>query len=338
MDAPAVWYVRTPDGFDIAYAVAGDGRPVVLLPAPLSHLAIEWSSATYGPLLLALSRRYRLIRLDDRGSGMSTRGLPDDFSGDDLLIDLESVLDAIGLQRVVLIGRIVTGNVAVKFASVHPDRVEAVVLIGSSPDYRASFAHSHLELARTHWEYVLQTLARHYFPRDDQTLAVQLARQCVERRDFIRRAEALTTFSTDEAARKLQVPAMIVASTGPASPDVSNRRLAAMIRGATLRIVGDGDEFLPGVLPEEEGEPRAVEALDTFLDSLTSPEPVTANLTRRELEVLRLVAAGHRNRQIAEELFISPNTVARHLSNIYDRTGSANRAEAVAYASRHRLI
>ena len=337
MDAPVVRYVRTPDGFDIAYAVSGAGRPVVLLPAPLSHLAIEWSSATYAPLLVALSRRYRLIRLDDRGSGMSTRGLPDDFTGDDFLIDLESVLDALGLQRVVLIGRIVTGNVAVKFASAHPDRVEAVVLIGSSPDYRASFAHSHLELARTHWEYVLQTIARHYFPCDDHTLAVQLARQCVERRDFIRRADALTTFSMDEAAGTLQVPAMVVASTGPAAPDMSNRRLAAMIRGARLQVVGRGAGFLPGVLPEE-GEPPVVEAVDTFLDSLTSPEPVTADLTRRELEVLRLVAAGHRNRQIAEELFISPNTVARHLSNIFDRTGSANRAEAVAYASRHRLI
>ena len=338
MDDPAVRYVRTLDGFEIAYAVSGDGRPVVLLPAPLSHLAIEWSSATYGPFLAALSRRYRLVRLDDRGSGMSTRGLPDAFTGDDLLIDLESVLDAAGLQRAVLIGRIVTGNVAVKFAAAHPDRVEAVVLIGSSPDYRASFAHSHIELARTHWQHVLQTFAQSYFPRDDQTLALQLVRQCVERRDFIRRAQAMTTFSMDEAAGKLEVPAMIMASTGSASLDTSNRRLAAMIRGARLRIVGDGAELLPGVLPEEEGEPRAVEALDAFLDSLNRPEPVTASLTRRELEVLRLVAAGHRNRQIAEELFISPNTVARHLSNIYDRTGSANRAEAVAYASRHRLI
>lgn len=337
MNAPAVRYVQTPDGFDIAYSVSGDGRPVVLMPAPVSHLAIEWSSASYGPLLTALSSRYRLIRFDDRGSGMSTRGLPDDFSGDDYLVDLETVLDATGTRRAVLIGRIVTGNIAIRFADAHPERIEAVVLSGTIPDYGESFAHSHLELARTHWDHVLQTAAQHYFPRDDRTLALQLARQCVERRDFIRRVSAMAAFSIEAAARKLRTPVLILASMEDASGDSESRRLAGMIRGARLRIV-DAGGILPGLLPVGEGVPEAVGVIEAFLDSLAAPEPVAAELTDRELEVLRLVAAGHHNREIAGELFISPNTVARHLSNIYDRTGCANRAEAVAYASRHRLI
>lgn len=338
MGAPAVRYVQTPDGFDIAYSVSGAGRPVVLMPAPVSHLAIEWSSASYGPVLTALSSRYRLIRFDDRGSGMSTRGLPDDFTGDDYLVDLEAVLDASGARRAVLIGRIVTGNVAVKFAADHPERIEAIVLSGTIPDYGESFAHSHLELARTHWDYVLQTVARHYFPRDDPTLALELARQCVESRDFIRRAGALAAFSIEAAARKLRTPVLILASMGDASGDLHTRRLAGMLRGARLRIVDAGANLLPGVLPVDEGAPAAIAAIEAFLDSIAMPEPVVAELTERELEVLRLVAAGHHNRQIGHELFISPHTVARHLSNIYDRTGTANRAEAVAYASRHRLI
>jgi DNA-binding NarL/FixJ family response regulator len=53
--------------------------------------------------------------------------------------------------------------------------------------------------------------------------------------------------------------------------------------------------------------------------------------------VLRLIAAGHSNRAIAEALFISPNTVLHHVSNIFTKTGVANRAEAAAYATRHGL-
>jgi predicted ATPase/DNA-binding CsgD family transcriptional regulator len=62
-----------------------------------------------------------------------------------------------------------------------------------------------------------------------------------------------------------------------------------------------------------------------------------AGLTGREVEVLRLIAAGHSNKAIAETLFISPNTVLRHVSNIFGKTGVANRAEAAAYATRHGL-
>jgi DNA-binding NarL/FixJ family response regulator len=62
-----------------------------------------------------------------------------------------------------------------------------------------------------------------------------------------------------------------------------------------------------------------------------------AGLTGREVEVLRLIAAGRSNRAIAEALFISPNTVLRHVSNIFTKTGVANRAEAAAYATRKGL-
>jgi DNA-binding CsgD family transcriptional regulator len=62
-----------------------------------------------------------------------------------------------------------------------------------------------------------------------------------------------------------------------------------------------------------------------------------AGLTQREVEVLRLVAQGRTNLEIAGELVISPNTVARHVSNIFGKTGVANRAEAATYALRQGL-
>ena len=60
-------------------------------------------------------------------------------------------------------------------------------------------------------------------------------------------------------------------------------------------------------------------------------------LTAREVEVLRLVASGKTNQQIAEELVISLNTVLRHVSNIFGKTGSSNRADATMYAARKGL-
>ncbi|HET9878375.1 MAG TPA: LuxR C-terminal-related transcriptional regulator [Candidatus Limnocylindria bacterium] len=61
-------------------------------------------------------------------------------------------------------------------------------------------------------------------------------------------------------------------------------------------------------------------------------------LTAREIEVLRLVSAGKTNRAVAAELVISDKTVARHLSNIFDKLGVSSRAAATAYAYEHDLI
>jgi DNA-binding CsgD family transcriptional regulator len=68
----------------------------------------------------------------------------------------------------------------------------------------------------------------------------------------------------------------------------------------------------------------------------TRPEPV-GGLTTREVEVLRLVAAGGTNREIARDLYLSEKTIERHLSNIFAKLGLSSRSAATAYAFRHRL-
>jgi len=61
-------------------------------------------------------------------------------------------------------------------------------------------------------------------------------------------------------------------------------------------------------------------------------------LTRRESEVLRLVSAGKTNRDIADTLFISEKTVARHLTNIFAKIDCQSRTQAAAYAYRHGIV
>ena len=63
-----------------------------------------------------------------------------------------------------------------------------------------------------------------------------------------------------------------------------------------------------------------------------------AGLSQREVEVLRLVAAGRGNREIAEALFVSHNTVANHVRSILTKTNTANRTEAAAFAVQHALV
>jgi DNA-binding NarL/FixJ family response regulator len=61
-------------------------------------------------------------------------------------------------------------------------------------------------------------------------------------------------------------------------------------------------------------------------------------LSEREAQVLRLIASGKTNRVIAEELFISEKTVARHVSNIFDKLGVSSRSAATAWAYQRNLI
>jgi predicted ATPase/DNA-binding CsgD family transcriptional regulator len=69
-----------------------------------------------------------------------------------------------------------------------------------------------------------------------------------------------------------------------------------------------------------------------------APRGSPHGLSERELEVLRLLAAGHSNREIGDALFISPATAARHVANIYTKLNVESRAEATAFAHRHKLV
>ena len=70
----------------------------------------------------------------------------------------------------------------------------------------------------------------------------------------------------------------------------------------------------------------------------SAPAAYPDGLTQREVEVLRLIALGKNNREVAEELVISLRTVAHHVTSILSKTGSANRTEAAGYATRQGLI
>ena len=76
----------------------------------------------------------------------------------------------------------------------------------------------------------------------------------------------------------------------------------------------------------------------SVVDGLRGSAVDTAGLSPRELEVVRLVAAGRSNQAIAAELVLSEKTVARHLSNIFTKLDVGSRAAATAYAYEHGVV
>lgn len=115
---------------------------------------------------------------------------------------------------------------------------------------------------------------------------------------------------------------------------------ARLLMGVACRALGDED----GAAMELDAASRAFEELGaspdvTHANSLMRPAaPDTHGLTARELEVLRLVAAGKTNRQIAGALVVSEHTVARHLQNIFAKLRVSTRAAATAFAFEHDLV
>ena len=109
--------------------------------------------------------------------------------------------------------------------------------------------------------------------------------------------------------------------------------------GLACREVGDAD----GAELALASSRAAFEQLGAKAEARRTAEelgakPSVAGLTAREVEVLRLVAAGKSNREIAAELYLSVKTVARHLSNIFYKIGVSSRTAATAFAYEHRLI
>lgn len=109
--------------------------------------------------------------------------------------------------------------------------------------------------------------------------------------------------------------------------------------GLACRALGDEESAaLELGAAREAFERLAAEPDLARLDQLESRSPTdTHGLSRRELEVLRLVAAGKTNREIASELVVSEHTVARHLQNIFAKLDISSRSAATAFAFEHDL-
>jgi DNA-binding NarL/FixJ family response regulator len=354
MDAPPVQYVTTSDGYSIAYSDHGEGRPVVIMPLPFNHLQ------NISPLYEPLSHRFRLVRYDSRGQGMSSRGLRPDHRMDDFLIDLEAVIERTGFERFVLHSGAVFSHVAVSYAAQHPDRVVALILSDVSYGDVWKGLTIYEQLARESWDVFLETVSATTALRRtaDRGQVREYYRSTITQADLLRIFEggkgSGETFKATLPA--LRMPVLVIATQdlfgGLLAEDA--QQIAAVVPDARLVMLekyGDRpslilaiERFLEGIPQERFASPisaRRAERdqrsrVETGVTQASNAAP-QVGLSVREIEVLRLLAAGKSNAQIAAELVISQNTVIRHVSNIFAKIGVENRTEAASYAHRQGL-
>ncbi|WP_243394222.1 alpha/beta fold hydrolase [Mycobacterium ahvazicum] len=179
-----IGFCQAADGTRLAYGIAGDGPPLVRAANWMTHLGYDIESPVWRHWVRDLSLDHRLVRYDERGCGLSDWQATD-FCFEDWVTDLESVVDAVQLDRFPLLGVSQGAAVAVAYAARHPERVSRLVLCGGYARGMAARAVSEnekraaaldLELARVGWEH-----ADPPTPRDD-TLYAFLSGQAVRRR------------------------------------------------------------------------------------------------------------------------------------------------------------
>jgi DNA-binding winged helix-turn-helix (wHTH) protein/pimeloyl-ACP methyl ester carboxylesterase len=127
--AQSISFCRTGDGVSIALATAGAG-PVLMKTAHwLNHLEYDWQSPIWSPMYARLAARFRFVRYDGRGNGLSDRDVPDiSFAG--LERDLDAAVAALGLNRFVLLGLSQGAAAAISYAARHPQRVSGLIIYG----------------------------------------------------------------------------------------------------------------------------------------------------------------------------------------------------------------
>jgi DNA-binding CsgD family transcriptional regulator len=150
-----------------------------------------------------------------------------------------------------------------------------------------------------------------------------------------RTLEATYAFSVERSAGEIRAPTMVLHRRDDRAIRFElGRELAARIPGATF-VVLEGADHLPWY-----GDADAVaRAVLEFVGVEAAPTAAAdSELSARELEILRLVAAGLSDAEIAERLVLSPHTVHRHVANIRTKLGLPSRAAAVAHAARIGLL
>ncbi|CAN5880224.1 hypothetical protein BH23GEM9_BH23GEM9_08970 [soil metagenome] len=344
-------FAQTPDGVRIAYAVAGQGLPLVRAAHWLSHLEFDWRTSLWHPWLTGMAQRWTLIRYDQRGCGLSDRDT-DGFSLDDWVCDLETVVDACGLERFALAGMSQGGPVAIAYAAKHPERVSHLILYGTYLRGRQAWSGSPQREVETE---TLLRLIELGWGQPDSPYAEVFASQFLRRPDTEQRREftelqrlsasrataaaiirEFDAVDVTELARRLVVPTLVMHARGDARvPFDEGRRVASIIPGARLVALDGANHVLQASDPAlDQFLDAASEFLSTTADTAVRSRAAIAALTRRERDVLELIARGCDNRNIAERLFISPATVRNYITRLFAKLAVRNRAEAIVLARR----
>ena len=272
-----VRFCTASDGIRIAYAMCGEGPPVIKTANWLNHLEFDLESPVWRPMLREFARSFHFIRYDERGNGLSDWDVAD-LSLDAFVADLEAVVDAVGIERFALYGQSQGCPASIAYAVRHPQRVTHLVLYGGFAR-GARRRGAALDVAK---EEALTTLVREgwgqHNPAFRQIFTSQMMPDATaEQMQWFNELQRRTT-SPENAAKlrlaideidvtdllpRVQVPTLVIHRRGDArQPFEEGRRLAAMIPNAQF-VALDGRNHV--ILEHEPEWPRFLSEVRSFI-------------------------------------------------------------------------
>lgn len=347
------------EGRRVAIASVGEGPPLLLGGWWMSHLEHDWRDPGFRRLAETLGRHRTVIRYDRPGTGLSgDDGDPPGTLEGELAV-LAGVMDALAIERAELYAASSGGPVACALAAERPAAVERLVLYGSyarGADIAPVAARESLiGIVREHWGLGSRVLADVFMPTADgveRAAFAQHQREVATPELAAHSLQSVYAFDVSHRLGGIPCPTTVIHRRGDtAIPSRLGTELAASIPGAELRML-EGTEHFPwrgdaaevahailGALGVADPDVSALAELATPEEpAAASAETTESDLSERELEVLRLIAIGHSDREIAEELVLSPHTVHRHVANIRNKLRLPSRAAAAAHAARLGLL
>ncbi len=267
MGEPRIQYAKTKDGVSIAYWTVGDGAPLVATsPSSWSHAQLEWQNPDVRRWYELLARKRKVIRYDMRGTGLSQRDVTE-LSLDGSLLDVDSVVERLGLRTFALMGAGYSGNLAISYAARNPERVSHLLLwctyagrLERRPQLEVATA-----LADKDWELFTETGVRAFLGWEAGEEARWLA-------GYMRESITLETWkawqvftpqfdAVADLLPQVRAPTLVLHRRQAPWPDVGRaRHLAASIPDARLALLEGESPF-----PFSGDMEAAVSAIDEFL-------------------------------------------------------------------------
>jgi pimeloyl-ACP methyl ester carboxylesterase/DNA-binding CsgD family transcriptional regulator len=328
------------DGRQVAYSTYGEGPPLVVGPRWVSHLEEEWDDPDQRAFYSELGAAHQVVRFDRIGCGLSSRKLEPRPTVESESRQLEAVIDAVGGNAVIFASScccLAASMLAVR----RPQALSKIVFFGgyaSRNDIPEPTRRSLIEFTRTNWTLAAQMLAGLFDPHASGDEIAKFKRM----QRAAATAEAASIFLELDLGADLRpllpqvdVPALVLHRRGDRTvPIARGRELASLLPNARfVPLAGESH------LPWRDDRRELMRALAGFLHGESVSEAAGESpLTSREAEVLRLVATGMSNREIAGTLVLSEHTVHRHVANILSKLALSSRAAAAAQATRLGLI
>ena len=356
---PRIKYANSLDGVRIAFWEIGEGPPLVLMPGePLWQIQLIWQVPAWRTWLQQLARGRQVIVFDGRATGLSD-GNAEDLNLQSQRVDLVAVVDHLSLDRFDLFAPLAAGPAGITYAVAHPRRLQHLILwcsYANGADYMESGAIRGLvALMSTDWDLFLEMVARARFGPEEESSpahAAELLKGFLNPQTTGAFFSGIAHVDVTPLLPRVQAPTLVLSRhqthIGPGVE--SARSLAAGVPNARLTLL-DGISVAPylgdaqAVLEEVNsflGTNRGMDRLSVTAPAAGFPIPQAQapgeSLSPREVEVLRLVAQGMSNQEVADVLFISVGTVKSHLYKIFGKLDVRRRTQASTRAKELGLI